>query len=81
MRFRIRVALPLILDAIRVYNQHIWVDIIIGELRQAFLFFGVLATAMEREDEAVSIGRCVHSRQVEKIGPLDAGAGNGQSVR
>ena len=80
MRFRIRAALPLILDAIRVHNQHIRVGIINRELRQPFLFFGVLATAMEREDETVGIGRSVHSRQVEKISPLDAGAGNDQSV-
>ncbi|KAI7197715.1 hypothetical protein KC363_g198 [Hortaea werneckii] len=80
IRLCIRVALPLILDAVRVNDQHIWVDVVIGELRKLFLFFSVLATAMEREDETMGISRCIHSRQVEKGFPASCTLGESVCV-
>lgn len=67
-----RVALPLLVDTLRVCDQHVLVRGRLRELGERFLVGGSLRTTVEREDQAVRLVLIIVSREVQEESPLCA---------
>lgn len=66
------IALPLSVETVGIYSQHIRVKALIRELRQAFLLSAGLGVAMKREDEASRRIDTVRCRDVKQEAPSGA---------